>query len=307
MVSRPGAAVTPAGAVPRDADPGGAAVLVDGHAHYHPGYSAAGLLDAAARNLDRWRPSATRRSPAGRDPGLWLMLADPDGRDSLRALSAGLADVDRWELLRTDEAASRVAVDDGGKAIGLVAGRQVSTADGLEVLALATDAEIPGGRSTRETVEASLAAGAVTVIPWGFGKWWFRRGRVVRGLVESVDHPLFFLGDNGGRPRRAPEPSLFRAARRRGTAVLPGSDPLPFPRHEERVGSYGFVLEGGADDASPTDASGGAPGGGAAPAAALRARVERLDGSPPAFGRRAAAGRFLIDQIAMQLAKRGLS
>lgn len=281
------------------------ALLVDGHAHFHPRFSAAGFLDAAARNLRR-RASADDEPDglARRGVRLCLMLADPAGRDSLRALSAGLGDVARWEVRDTAEHVSRLALGEESGPIGLIAGRQVATEEGLEVLALATDAEIPGGRSARETVDASLAAGAVTVVPWGFGKWWFRRGRVVRRLVESVDHPLFFLGDNGGRPRTAPEPSLFRAARRRGTAVLAGSDPLPFSREEERVGSYGFVLPGRrADDADRRVGPPDGPGGDAAPAAALRARLERLAGPPPTFGRRVGLGRFAVHQTAMQLVK----
>lgn len=301
--------MTPGDAVHRAGDAAGDTLLVDGHVHFHPCFSAAGFLDAAARNLRRWGPAdGGPRGGARRSVRPCLMLADPAGRDSLGALSAGLEDVDRWEVRETAEEASRLVLGEGGGSIGLIAGRQVATEEGLEVLALATDAAIPGGRSARETVDASLAAGAVTVMPWGFGKWWFRRGRVVRSLVESVDHPLFFLGDNGGRPRPAPDPSLFRAARRRGTAVLPGSDPLPFTREEERVGSYGFVLAGRRGDdpgrrVGPGEGPGEGPADGAAPAAALRARLERLVAPPPAFGRRAGLVRFAAHQIGMQLAK----
>lgn len=280
-------------------------LLVDGHAHFHPRFSAAGFLDAAARNLRRWASAEGEPDgPGGRRVRLCLMLADPPGRDSLRALSAGLGDVARWEVRGTAEGVSRLARGREGAPIALIGGRQVATEEGLEVLALATDAEIPGGRSARETVEASLAAGAVTVVPWGLGKWWFRRGRVVRRLVESVDHPLFFLGDNGGRPRTAPEPSLFRAARRRGTAVLAGSDPLPFSREEERVGSYGSVLPARrGDDAGRRIGPGDGSADGAAPAAALRERLERPAGPPPTFGRRVGLARFAVHQVAMQLVK----
>lgn len=296
--------MTPDDAAHRGGHAAGDALLIDGHAHFRPRFSAAGFLDAAARNLRRW--TAADGEPDGsarRRVRLCLMLADPPGRDSLRALSAGLGDVVRWEVRDTAEDVSRVALGEEGGPIGLIAGRQVATEEGLEVLALATDAEIPDGRSARETVERSLAAGAVTVLPWGFGKWWFRRGRLVRRLVESVDHPLFFLGDNGGRPRTAPEPSLFRAARRRGTAVLAGSDPLPFSREEERVGSYGFVLPGRrADDTGRRVGPPDGPADGAAPAAAVRAGLERLAGPPPTFGRREGLGRFAVHQMAMRLA-----
>lgn len=275
------------------AGPGRVTLRVDGHAHFHPRFAVDRFLDAADRNLrpPAGGPAAGGSGP-GRAPDRCLLLADPPGRDSLEALSDAAGGSPRWEIRATGEEASRVAVSSSGGAVLLVAGRQLATSEGLEVLALATDAELPpGGRPADDTVRACLAAGAVTVLPWGFGKWWFRRGRVARALVESVDHPLFFVGDNGGRPRIAPEPGLFRDALRRGTAVLAGSDPLPVDGEEERVGSYGFVLPGGV----PGDA----------PAAGVRDRLARLGGPPATFGHRAGVGRFLSRQVRMQMRKRG--
>lgn len=270
-----------------------AALGVDAHAHFHPCWDAAAFLDAALRNVGRWGPGGGGARPC-------LLLADPAGRDSLASLADALGPDARWELRETGEAEILRAVRRDGPTVVLVAGRQVNTAEGLEVLALATRAELADGRPAAGTVDASLEAGALTVLPWGFGKWWLRRGRVARRLVETVDDPRFFLGDNGGRPRVAPEPGLFRAARRRGIPVLPGSDPLPFADEAERVGSYGFLLPGGR-----TAGPAGDGGGAAAPAGGLRRAVAGLEASPPPRGRRVGAGRFLRLQLRMQLRKRG--
>lgn len=273
----------------------GAALAVDAHAHFHPSYGAVGFLDAAVRNVRRWRLAGD----GGARP--CLLLADPAGRDSLAALSEALGPDARWELRETGEEETRLAVRRDGPTVVLVAGRQVVTGEKLEVLALATGADLSEGRPAAETVDASLEAGAVTVLPWGFGKWWLRRGRVARRLMETVDDPRFFLGDNGGRPRGAPEPDLFRAARRRGIQVLPGSDPLPFAEEAGRVGSYGFLLPAARAAGPPADDE-AAPG---ATAAQLRRTVAELEVSPPVCGRRVGTGRFLRLQLRMQLRKRG--
>lgn len=271
-------------------------LLVDAHAHFHPAFAAEVYLDGAVRNLRRWARPGRGSGTAGADgtieAQLCLLLADPDGRRSLPALCRGAEESGRWQIRPTGEPVSRRAVSADGGTVVLIDGRQVVTAEGLEVLALGTESALSAGGGTRATVDAALAAGAVAVLPWGFGKWWLRRGRIVRRLAEEVDHPLFFLGDNGGRPRLAPEPAVCRTARRRGPGVLPGTDPLPFGAEQTRAGSYGFALPGLLPDERP--------------AVALRDRLAGLKGSPPAVGRRVGLGRFLVLQLRMQLRKRGL-
>lgn len=262
-------------------------LLVDGHAHFHASFSPARFLEALRASIRRWAPD-----PDGPgDVRLCLLLAEPGDGDPLERLCDAVSDVPGWELRETGEAVSRVAVGPDGPGVCLVAGRQTATAEGLEVLSLVTAARLRRGRPLLETVRASLEEGAATVLPWGFGKWWFGRGRIARSVVERVEAPLFFLGDNGGRLGLAPEPRLFRLARERGTAVLAGSDPLPFPRAAERVGSYGSIL-------SDVDLEG-------APAARLLERLRHLRPPVPTFGRRAAPGRFLVDQVGMQIRNRG--
>mgnify|MGYP006287355607 CR=1 FL=1 len=282
-----------------DPGPGSGGLLVDAHAHFHPVFSAGAYLDAAVTHLRRWEDAlarsgaesaGTERDGEAARSELCLLLADPEGGRSLPSLCRGAEESGRWAIRSTGEEVSRRAVSAAGDTVHLVAGRQVATSEGLEVLALGIGSGLPEGRAARTTVDAALAAGAVAVVPWGFGKWWLRRGRVVRRLLASVEDPRFFLGDNGGRPRAAPEPALFRTARERGVGVLPGSDPLPFEIEQGRAGSYGFALP----DFDP----------GQRPFRALRDRLSALEGSPPAVGRRVGLGRFLALQLRMQLRKR---
>ena len=58
--------------------------------------------------------------------------------------------------------------------------------------------------------------GAVRVIPWGAGKWFFARGRLLSSIMREADRSDFFLGDEGGRPVFWREPRHFADARRAG-------------------------------------------------------------------------------------------
>jgi hypothetical protein len=129
----------------------------------------------------------------------------------------------------------------------------------------------------------------VAVVPWGFSKWWFGRGRLLDRTLQSPP-AAFHLGDNGGRLATACEPRHFRAARERGLAVLPGSDPLPLPGDGDKVARYGFVLD-------PAPAAGSAAG-------AIKGALRGMGGSPRPFGRREGLMRFCRGQLAMQLRSR---
>jgi len=69
--------------------------------------------------------------------------------------------------------------------LAIVAGRQLVTREGLELLALATGQELASGRSLTDSVRATLDVGGIPVLPWGFGKWWFQRGNTVRDFLQT--------------------------------------------------------------------------------------------------------------------------
>jgi hypothetical protein len=161
----------------------------------------------------------------------------------------------------------------------------VRSREGLEVLALATREEFPDGLPFSDALTRVRWSGAVTVLPWGFGKWWLYRGALVEGAIRRTAGPGLFLGDQAGRPQSAVRPRLFREAEARGIPVLPGTDPLPLPEHATRAGSYGFVLERGS-------------------AEGLKEALGSLSSQPRTFGRRASLAGFCRDQLALRLGPR---
>lgn len=258
-----------------------ASVLVDAHVHVHPGFARDAFLDAALANFRREAAELGLRDEV---LGCLLLAEMGPARWFLRTRS-GEEGTGAWRFEQTDEFESLVAWR-GDERLLVIAGRQIATREGLEVLALACDVGVPDGLPFGETLHRVRACGALPVLPWGFGKWWGKRGRLVAGALERRGSAPLFLGDNAGRPAVGSSPRLFLEAQARGVAVLPGSDPLPLPWHASRAGSYGFLLEGGLDEERP--------------AADLRRRIRELREGPRAFGRLAPLPRFVRDQVALR-------
>jgi hypothetical protein len=210
--------------------------LVDGHVHLHDRFALDTFLAAAATNLDR----AARRLGAGPGSIGCLCLAESrreHGFERLRAVTGS-----GWTAGDTDEDASLLVRRDGAVVMAVLAGMQVVTRERLEVLVLGCTDRLPDGEPIEQTLERARTTNGAIVLPWGFGKWLFGRGRTARRLLADRSRPLL-AGDNGNRPALLPAPALLRQARRLGVPVLPGSDPLPLPTHAARAGSCGAFME----------------------------------------------------------------
>lgn len=255
------------------------AALVDAHVHLHRCFAPAAFLDAAARNV---AAAAAAWGLPGDTPGV-LLLAEQAGVDAFGALAGG-PPLEGWTLGPITEAVSLRATGPGRPPLILVAGRQLVSAEGLEVLALGTRQAWPEGRPAAALIEAALQAGALVVLPWGFGKWWGRRGALARRLLAA--DPRLCAGDNGGRPAGVPRPRGLGLAARAGRLVLPGTDPLPLPAEVGKAGRFGFVVPADLDPDRPF--------------ASLKAWLVRQRASPRAYGRLERPATFLARQLALR-------
>ena len=260
-----------------------AKLLVDGHVHFHECFTWQAFLDAASRNFARarWVLGLTLDSPG------CLMFTESAGANHFRVLAEqpvrlrSLA----WSVERGDDGGSLLLTRSSDAPILAIAGRQIVTRERLEVLALGCVHELPDGRPVADTVHRVADAGGIPVVPWGFGKWFGHRGRLLRDLIERADVP-FCLGDNGARARMIRRPVLFERAEQRSMPVLGGSDPLPLSGQSGRVGGYGFVLETWQATTRP--------------ASAIAARLHALKASPPAFGELSSLPAMLHLQCALR-------
>jgi hypothetical protein len=264
--------------------------VVDAHVHIHPCYRPDELLSNAYRNL-----SAAQDGRAA--PALYLLMTECAGDNyfgALRALSKGATglELEQWTMAPTEEENSVIAVS-GARQLFIVGGRQVACREGLEVLVLGTTQRLPDGLPIREVLTETASWGVPRVIPWGPGKWLFRRGRLLSTLVEEFRGPLLFLGDEGGRPAFWGYPQHFDRAARLGVRDLPGTDPLPFPHDVAKVGRMGFRARIDLDRSHP--------------AASLLTTLRQESTHPERFANLEPPLRFVRNQIGMQLRKRRLA
>ncbi len=270
---------------------------VDAHVHLHQCYDPDELLHNAYVNLDAASHGATEASRRVH----YLLFAEcaPDDcfgalralaqADTARAFPAAGLSLRRWRVAPTQEDISVVARE-GERQLYIVAGRQVACREGLEVLVLGTIRRFADGRPIREILRETDGLGIPRVIPWGPGKWFFRRGRLLNALVEQFRKPTLFLGDEGGRPVFWGYPQHFAQAARLGVRDLPGTDPLPFPHDVEKVGRMGFTVPIEFDPARPGESL---------------LRALRQPGTPlERFATLEPPLRFVRNQVGMQLRKR---
>ncbi len=264
-------------------------VLVDAHVHFYPCYDRDRFLDSALQNFRR---GARELGLPDSTPGC-LLLSEGRGERWFERLVDEAEGVPRggWSFTAGREPEVLVARRraEPRDRLFLFAGRQIVAREGIEVLALATDERLGDGLPLFDTLGWAHERGALPVLPWGFGKWSLRRGELVRQALSRLAGDRLFLGDSAARPQLAPRPRLFGEAEEKRIHILPGTDPLPFPGHATRAGSYGFVLAGPLDEGAPGDS--------------LRRRVAEQIRQPRFYGRREGLLGFLFDQARMQARK----
>ena len=223
-------------------------IVVDAHVHIYDCFDLHAFLDSALANF---RDEAARSQETNTFTAFllltetarehWFQRLENHAREGLGIGGNGSK---KWTFRGTSESCSLSAQRAGRQTIFLIAGRQIVTAEDLEVLALATDKEFEDGGPLADVIRTVQRSGAIPVIAWGPGKWLGKRGAIIARTLNRLEGSGLFLGDNGNRPTFWPRSSHFRTAQAKGGRILPGSDPLPFPSEYRRPGSFGFSVNG---------------------------------------------------------------
>jgi hypothetical protein len=268
-------------------------ILADAHVHIYPCYNIKTFLESAQKNF---QAAATQcGSPQSWSGVLFLTETRQENYFQKFAQSQSSENpnpelIPGWKIQKTQETCSLYAQSNHShQGIYLIAGQQIVTAENLEVLALATIEKIPERLPLEVTLQEVINQKGIPVIPWGFGKWFGRRGKLLHHLLNQPQCPPLFLGDNSGRPQFWSSPPLFQQAQHQGIRILPGTDPLPFTKESSRAGKYGFALTGELDTTQP--------------AASLQQLLKKADTPIQPYGTLETPWRFLQNQIAMQLIK----
>ena len=223
-------------------------ILIDAHVHIYNCFHLPIFFESAFANFQ----SEAARMGKGDNFTAILLLAETSKDNWFERLASYASNkttaqtktIRDWTFHRTDENCSLCARGSKDQSLFLIAGRQIITAEKLEVLALATGKTFKNGAPIEQVIQSIRDMGAIPVIPYGFGKWIGRRGKILRDLLKKTESTKLFLGDNGGRPNFLPRPSHFKQARKKGIYILPGTDPLPIISECRRPGTFGFSLSG---------------------------------------------------------------
>lgn len=190
---------------------------VDGHTHFYPSFEEKAFLEAARRKLDLEKGDLPT-----------LLLTETPRNNTFRKWKSGDC---IWPVQNLKEDCELLI--DGR--ILVIAGRQVTTAEKIEVLATFVDAEFPEGEDLATTIDRVEHAGGLPILPWGAGKWLGKRGATLANFAQSR---TILLGDIMGRPSIWSLPVWARSRR-----LIPGSDPLFYRSQEQVVGSFGFSIK----------------------------------------------------------------
>ena len=265
--------------------------LIDTHVHLYPRYSRERFLDAAVRNFRRGASELGLPSAHG-----MLCLTEDSRNDVFARLCTGAERLPAgWEVRSTEDGVSAWLTHAEpthvpGRLL-LLRGLQRVTREGLEVSALGCPRDLlPDGLTLGDSVTRIRDAGGYPVIPWGFGKWWFGRGRTLREALARLPRGGFALGDNAGRPAGLPPSGLMEEARARGFTVVAGSDPLDLPGQEDGAGRFGIRLDAEVEEQEP----------GRHLLGALQALCSS-GAQPPIYGKRESWPGFLRNQTLLRL------
>jgi hypothetical protein len=269
-------------------------ILIDAHVHIYDCFDLGAFFYSAYDNFQ----SAAVRLECKDDFTAVLLLTETAEDNWFQQLASSVcarnlsdcSQVGRWHVVPTEENSSIIINLEGNRRLLLIAGRQIATAEGLEVLALLTAEHFEENRPLKKIVEYISEAGGVPVIPWGFGKWLGKRGAIVDSFLRTADGLEFYLGDNGNRPGFFSKPRQFKIARRRGIGILPGSDPFPFVSEQRRAGGFGMIMNYQLSDQKP--------------AYSLKMALKDKDEVFNPYGQLERPFRFFRNQIAIQIYKR---
>lgn len=221
----------------------------DAHVHFHKCFDEGIFFDKCFHNLSKINLSTLS--------GGFLFFTEGKNENSYDYLRQKTRiksnkNTNTEYILNQNETGNTIEVrtNETGKRIFIFPGFQIVTKEKLEVLSLGTQTRLNDGQPIEDTIARVISLGGIPVLPWGFGKWFGGRGQIIDDLI-SQNKTLLFLGDNGGRSNLLPYPRQFTKAQELGLPILPGSDPLPFPKEVARPLSYGFLVNCEINDLNP--------------------------------------------------------
>ncbi len=208
------------------------AILADTHVHIYPCYDLRAFFHHAFSNFSALGSTCDDKNylflTERFDCNYFSAFARGDFVDKLPELSFESLNNQNTLIVKSEE----------GSALTIVAGRQIVSAEKIEILALNCSDYIRDGLPAEETISLILQLGGTPVLPWAPGKWSLSRKKVIERQILHSNPNQLLIADSSLRPLGWPMPGLIKKAARLGFRIIAGSDPLPFSGQERLVASY---------------------------------------------------------------------
>ncbi len=254
---------------------------IDTHVHVYHCYEPEDFLSLAIRNS----------ANAGTGASLVLCLTESSGFNffhDLKTRASTQSSIAGW-LVSDIRNQPAVLLQKSGQKIIFIAGRQVITKQGLEVLALFNDEEYKDGQDIQSIINQINDNNGLAVLPWGVGKWLGKRGGIISDLLNSNSPEKLAIADISARPALWPRPDQFKLASTLGYSSLYGTDPLPLKSDQGSIASAGMAIELPSDEAQAISE--------------LKLALLKLT-DVETYGNRVSNFRFVKDQLMLRLYKR---
>lgn len=219
-------------------------LIIDAHVHLYNCFDLELLFDSAFKNFQKH----ASRLKSGDDFCGVLLLAEKTEQNFFSNLLESINNgankyIGRWKINQTEEPFTLKLTTGSGETLFLIQGRQFNSKEGLEVLSLLTDKDLSDNLPLENIVDEIIEQQGIPVVPWAFGKWLGKRGRLLEEFINGRTKQMLYLGDNGGRPSLYFSGLLSKYKNNKNIKIVSGSDPLPLKNEEHRVGSFGVYVE----------------------------------------------------------------
>ncbi len=205
-------------------------IIADTHVHFYPCYDFKLWASAAFKNF--------RALSAEKDFLKVIFLTERSDCNFFEQLQSGVFNNLGFEIEKVAANILNLKELASNDSLVIVAGRQIISKEKLEVLALGTSEKIEDQKPIRELISTLKNSSLKIVLPWSPGKWFFKRGEIIKELISEYQPNEITFADVISRPLAYPLPSLMKLAQKKGFSILAGSDPLPFAGEEKYVGTY---------------------------------------------------------------------
>lgn len=227
-------------------------IFIDGHVHLYENFDPDSFIESINRNFKKYCKQDNNDFTDSIKIIFLTEAKDNDFFSRLENNSLALKNIDIHSE-KTGEDGSILLKQNGNSFFYIIKGHQIITKENIEILSVGPGIKIKDGLPASEVLDQLKAREEIAILAWGVGKWLFKRGKLVKEILNTSDYPLLLIGDNSARPLIWLKPLIYKKGEKIGVPVISGSDPLPLDGESEKAGSYLFMIKGNFNPKKPLD------------------------------------------------------